>query len=143
LDIGVAEQFVEMFLSTLPDIKVLELALHRTQTDQFCRKAEPPSPVGRHGVHEAILKAKPPTEGERILGFEPLVFCYGLSHSWLCNGLDATVAEHLKVRPNRYGFIETFDDACRCVNYIARDDTGAEPGLWLPWLIIEHSVKVQ
>ncbi len=149
LDIQVARQLVETFLIALPDVKVLELALHRSQVDPFCQKAEPPpqqpgfAPVGRQGVHEAILKGKLPTERGRILGFEPLVFEYMLSCSWLCNGLETAVAEHLNIRPNRHGFIDTFDDACRCVDYIARDDVGAEPGLWLPWLIIDHSENIR
>lgn len=149
MDIQVAKQFVETFLSHLPDAKVLELALHRSQTDQFCQEAEPApqqpgfAPIGRQGIHEAVLKAQPPTDGGRILGFEPLVFDYSLSHSWLCNGLETVVAEHLNISPNGNGLIETFDNACRCVNYIARDDVGAEPGLWLPWLLIDHSENVR
>jgi hypothetical protein len=150
MDIQVARQLVDAFLSTLPDVKVLELALHRSQTDEFCQAAEPPrpqqpgcAPMGRQGVHEAVLKAEPPTDGGHILGFEPLVFDYCLSCSWLCNHLDTAVAEHLNIRPNQRGFIETFDNACRCVNYIAGGDVAAEPGLWLPWLIIDHSEKVR
>lgn len=149
IDIHVALRLVETFLGTLPDVRLLEFALHKSQTNEFCLVAEPPpqqpgfAPNGRQGVHEAILKDKSSSRDGYVLGFEPLVFWYSLSCSWLCNSLDTVVAEHLNVRPNQYGFIETFADACRCVEYISRDDVGAEPGLWLPWLLLDHSEKVQ
>ncbi|MEZ6069302.1 MAG: hypothetical protein R3C10_03315 [Pirellulales bacterium] len=145
----VAVQLVERFLDRLPDVKVLELALHNSLTEKFCTEAEPPpqqpgfAPQGRQGVHEAILEGQPPTEGGHVLGFEPVVFDYSLSCSWLCNGLEKLVAEHLGIRPNSSGFVGEFEDACSCVDYISRDDVGAEPGLWLPWLIIEHPTNVQ
>ena len=78
---------------------------------------------------------------DALLGFEPLVFNGGLSCSWLCNGLETTVAEQLGIRPNASGLISTFEEACRCVEFISRDEIGAEPGLWLPWLVIEHPTK--
>jgi hypothetical protein len=149
LNFHVASQLVEKFLGGLPDVKVLELALHNSLTERFCNEAEPPhqqpgfAPIGRQGVHEAILKGRSPADGGRVLGFEPVVFDHSLSCSWLCNSLDTTVAEHLGIRPNSCGMIDQFDDACRCVEYISRDEVGAEPGLWLPWLIIEHPTKTQ
>lgn len=149
MDLNVAIELVHSFLSTSPEVKVLELALHQSMTELFCRVAEPPPPkpgfatVGRQGVCEAILKANPPTQGGNILGFEPLVFDYSLSCSWLCNSLDTVVADTLGIKPNENGLIDTLDHARRCVEYISRDDVGAEPGLWLPWLIVDHTEKVQ
>ena len=37
-----------------------------------------------------------------------------------------------------HGLIGTFAEARKCVKYISRADVGAEPELWLPWLIIDH-----
>jgi hypothetical protein len=99
MNIEVARQFVNIFLNSLSDVRILELALHRSHIDQFCQKAEPPpqqpgfAPIGRQGVHEAILKTTPPTNGGRILGFEPLVFDFSLSCSWLCNNLETAVVD--------------------------------------------------
>jgi hypothetical protein len=149
IDITVAVRLVGTFLSNLPDVRLLEIALHKSQTDEFCLVAEPPpqqpgfAPNGRQGVHEAILKTKSPSKDGHVLGFEPLVFDYSLSCSWLCNRLDTVVAEHLNIRPNQHGFVETFAEACQCVEYISKNDVGAEPGLWLPWLLLDHSEKVR
>jgi hypothetical protein len=147
-DINSAKDLVDLFLSSLPDVKVLELGLHRSMTAEFSREAEPPpqkpgfGPTGRQGVHEVILQGNPPAQGGNILGFEPLVFDGSLSCSWLCNSLDTVVEQVLGIRPSQYGLIGAFDDARRCVAYISRDEVGAEPGLWLPWLIIDHTQRV-
>ncbi len=140
-----AVQLVGKFLPSLPDVKILELALHRTHVARFCEAAAPESqkpgfaPNGMQGVYEVVMKATPQVAGGRVLGFEPRVFDVVLSCSWLCNGLERTIAEKLNIQPNRFGLIETFVDACCAVQYISRADVGAEPGLWLPWLIIDHS----
>ncbi len=148
VDLETAMDLVRCFLTTVPGVKVIELALHRSMTDGFCHKAEPPAqipgfaPVGRKGIHEVILEGKSLSQAGVVLGFEPLVFDHGLSHSWLCNNLDAVLAQALGIKPNRYGLLESIDEARRGVEYIARDDVGAEPGLWLPWLIIDHTERV-
>lgn len=148
-DLETAKELISRFLSNLRDVRILELGLHESMVDRFCHVAEPPpqkpgfAPNGRQGVHEVILEAKLPNREGNILGFEPLVFCWTLSCSWLCNSLDIVIDQALSIKPNHYGFIETFDDACKCVEYISRDDVGAEPGLWLPWLMIDHTEKVQ
>lgn len=145
VDLGTANELVSRFLGKVPDVRVLELALHASMVEQFCHKAEPPpqqpgfAPMGRQGVQEVLLEHKPPKDDGRVLGFELLVFDYSLSCSWLCNGLDTVVHEALGIRPNQHGLIEAFGDARKCVQHISRDDVGAEPGLWLPWLIIDHT----
>lgn len=149
VDQDTASELVRRFLGALPNVKVLELGLHRSMADDFCQKAEPPphkpgfAPTGRQGVHQVILEGNPPTHGGHILGFEPLVFDWSLSCSWLCNGLDSVVDQALGIKPNQYGLIERLDEARSCVEYISRDHVGAEPGLWLPWLIIDHAKTVQ
>lgn len=148
-DLDIALQIVRIHLKHLSDVRVLQLALHQSHINEFCRVAEPPpqepgfAPNGRQGVHESIRKGSPLTEGGKVLGFEPLVFEYSLSCSWLCNGLETAVSDKLNIKPNQFGFIQKFEEACKCVEYISREEVGAEPGLWLPWLIVDHSEKVQ
>ncbi|HEU5171320.1 MAG TPA: hypothetical protein VFU46_12320 [Gemmatimonadales bacterium] len=90
------------------------------------RPSEPPQPLAG-------------SASGRRLGFEPLVFYHALGCSWLCNGLDRLVARDVGIRPNASGLLADADEAHRAVEYISRDDVGAEPGLWLPWLLVEHS----
>ncbi len=144
-----AEELVIRFLRNVPGVRVLELCLHRDMVQEFCKKAEPLlqqpgfAPNGRQGIHEAILEEKLPIQSGDVLGFEPLAFDYTLSCSWLCNSLDTQVEESLGIKPNRYGFIDSLEEAVKCVEYISGDDICAEPGLWLPWLVIDHMRGIQ
>jgi hypothetical protein len=62
----------------------------------------------------------------------------GLSHSWICNGLESHCAEQLNIRPNVAGLIEDLAEAERCCQEISRDEVGAEPGLWLPVALVVY-----
>jgi hypothetical protein len=50
------------------------------------------------------------------------------------------VARALGIMPNAAGLLADPEEARRAVAYISGDGVGAEPGLWLPWLLIEHTV---
>jgi len=113
--------------------------------DKFLEAAKPPDskgkggPVGTSGICDAVQKRRHVEAGGTVLGFEPMVYDLAMSCSWLCNGLEVEAKEKLGISPNEHGFIGTAEDAARCVGHISREDVGAEPGLWLPWLIVEYS----
>ncbi len=148
-NIEIATNLVRRYLGGCNDIIVFELALHESYVEAFCRAAEPPPPkpgfaeIGRQGVHEVILERRRIRHDGHRLGFEPLEFYTSLSCSWLCNGLEKLAHDALGIRPNAHGLIEDFEDARKVVELISRPDTGAEPGLWLPWLLIDHTDTVR
>jgi hypothetical protein len=131
-------------LAPATDLIVLELALGREHVAAFVAASIPPASLPGHaafgeaGVRTGIRRDVAPTGGGHPLGFEPLVFDYALGCSWLCNGLESAAAQELGIHPNDAGLIPSADQAARVVGYISRPDVGAEPGLWLPWLLIEH-----
>ena len=146
-ELDTARRFATAFLHC-SEVRILELGLHHDFAAVFCRDAEPEqhegfAPVGRQGIHEALLKHRQTSDGGTPLGFEPLLSNGMLSCSWRCNGLEAVVAEQLDIHPNEAGLIETIDEARSVTSFIARDDVGAEPGLWLPWLIIDHTTDAE
>jgi hypothetical protein len=132
-------------LAAATDLIMVELALGREHVAGFVAASIPPPPLpgqaafGEAGVRTGIRRDVTPTGDGRPLGFEPLVFDHALSCSWLCNGLESAVAQQLGIHTNDAGLIAGADQAARVVGYISRPDVGAEPGLWLPWLLIEHS----
>ena len=134
----------KQFLPHDSDIMIIGIGLHQQHRDVLCRAAEPPAqqngyaPIGRQGIHTAILKGQALEPGGRVLGFEPLVFKHSLSDSWLCNGLEVIVENQLDIRPNAFGFLEDFETASKCVEFISSDHVSAEAGLWLPWLLVEY-----
>ncbi len=91
---------------------------------------------------EALNKNQSFAPGGEALGYEPLVLNGGLSCSWLCNGIDRVADDKLGIKTNGFGLIERFADADRVVQYI-REDGHAEPGLWLPWLLVRYDVDSQ
>lgn len=114
----------------------------------LCREAESKqhegfAPVGRQGVHEAFLKHRCTSGRGTPLGFEPLLSDCMPSCSWLCNGLETVVAEQLRIQPNGAGLIETNEEVRSAMSSFAREEISAEPGLWLPWLIIHYSTDAE
>jgi hypothetical protein len=93
-------------------------------------------------IVDVVKRDQPLAAGGTVLGFEPLVANGGLACSWLCNGLARDAAEKLGVQTNPHGLIENLEDAARVVTYI-RKDGHAEPGLWLPWLLVPYDAPSQ
>ena len=146
-ELATAQELFQRFLDKVLGVRILELCLHQSMVQEFCTLAEPPppepgfAPVGRLGVHEILLEKRPPASGGMVLGFEPLVFDYMLSCSWLCNSLEKELAKALGIKPNQHGLLNSLSEATKGVDHISRDDVGAEPGLWLPWLLIDHTTS--
>lgn len=134
-----------MFLSHLDDVALFGLGLHKSNVEQFLSVAGPRpqqsgfAPEGATGVFEIVSRGALLPDGGTLPGYELLGVQYGhLTCSWLCNSLEKTFAEALDVIPNTNGFISTFEEASRCVTYISEGHVGAEPGLWLPWMIMKY-----
>ena len=84
-----------------------------------------------------------PLEARGILqGFKVVSYEYGLEHSWLCNSLEGDVNEQFGIAPNGRGLLDTFEEAATVAEYVNRDDVAAEPGLWLPWLVVQYPIAV-
>lgn len=134
-------------LRDVSGLVLLEMGLHRDHVDVFCKEATPPAsppgfaPHGECGALAAIQRRRPLSSTGQLLGFEPIVFNASLSCSWLCNLLEREVRDVLGIRPNQHGFLPDLESARRAVAHISRLGGGAEPGLWLPWLLVEHSLE--
>lgn len=134
------------FLAKDLDVNVFGLGLHHDDTDRFLREAAPDerksgySPTGETGIYQCLKTQSRIAPGGQQIGFELLAMMFGLlTCSWLCNGLEAVCAEQLQVQTNEYGLFSAYADARRCAEHVSRDEVGAEPGLWLPWLITRYS----
>jgi hypothetical protein len=143
-----AREACATFLPEGLGIVILGLGLHSSDFKRFWRAARPPdrkpgfAPVDPSGVFECVNRREGIAEAGHPVGFELLNTEYGfLACSWLCNGLEKVCADRLGIRPNRRGFIETYEEASRCVAYISTPEVGAEPGLWLPWLVTIYASR--
>jgi hypothetical protein len=133
------------FFDSVSRLKVIGLGLPRSWLEDFVLEATPsPSPdgfapVGESGFLRMARRAEPLATGYHPLGFELLNLEMGhLVHSWLCNGLEVHCSEALGIVPGPTGLIDTYEEAERCLSEINKDDVGREPGLWLPWWLVEY-----
>lgn len=139
-----AREFASYCSLVAKEIHIYGAALHAETLDDFLAAARPTAaregfaPEGAHGTYEVLCKNQEVPEPEQILGYEPLVFNYGLSCSWLCNGLEKTCYEDLGFKPNSHGLLASYAEARDVCRHIRKDHIGAEPGLWLPWLICDY-----
>jgi len=127
------------------DLAVVGIGLPAKYRHAFLSEAtpDPPragfAPRGKSGWLKVIEARKPLPVAGTPLGFELLNVEFGdLSHSWLCNNLERTFAERFGIRPNRAGFIESFEAADRCCEALENEEHGAEPDPWFPWLIVRY-----
>lgn len=140
-----AAEVRERFFGPASGLRLLGLGLPRRHLDAFIAEATPPppepgfSPQGESGYLHGAKARQPLAAGGQRLGFELLDVEAGqLGCSWLCNGLESHCAAALGVRPNARGLVDDPESAERCRGEIAREEIGAEPGLWLPWLLVEY-----
>lgn len=136
--LSAAQEAVRDLLPQRPDVVIVGIGLPRKYVPQL--SAPPPSP-GTAGISPLILEALESGQalapGGTILGFEPLVIDGEVSCSWRCNGIERVADQKLGIKTNRAGLLDGIEDADRVVQYI-REDGHAEPGLWLPWLLVQY-----
>jgi len=139
-----AETAKALFFSKESNILLIGLGLPPQFVEEFSAYAAPPppepgyAPVGETGWLEVVKRQQPLPEGQ-FLGFELLNIQYGLvTDSWLCNGLEVHFSETFGIQPNSRGLIEDLENATRCCKAINEKEVAAEPGLWLPWGLIEY-----
>jgi hypothetical protein len=135
-----ARVFAERFLSPDGDFKLLGIGLSTGVVEQFLVETAPGSSMGVPGVYTAVSRRTGLESGGTVLGWEVLCYEYGGFHSWLCNGLEVDVAEKYQIRPNETGFITSAAEASAAAEYCGREDVGAEPGFWAPWLVVEYAL---
>lgn len=137
-----AQEARAKFLPSRPEVVVLGVGLHQSHVEAVLQVAKPEepapgiAPAGATGLFECVSRRAEVPPGGDVAGFELLALHSGLlTCSWLCNGLEKVCAERLGVRTNGRGLVHSHAEAMRCAELISSDEVGAEPGLWLPWLL--------
>ncbi|MEI7768528.1 MAG: hypothetical protein WCI67_01005 [Chloroflexales bacterium] len=142
LDPTHAQAFYASHLRHLDHLKLLGIALPEVYADQALQEYTPASAqMGETGVYTMLRRGQRLSAGASLRGYEILGSEIGGDfHSFACNGLEAAYTDTLAITLNAHGLIAAYDDAVQAASYTNRDSTGAEPGLWLPWLVFEASL---
>jgi hypothetical protein len=136
-ELGAARDLHRHFLSSATNLRLLGLALPEDLAPDFLEAAKPLPHEGATGLYTCVAANHQLESGGIPLGWEVLGFEYGF-HSWLCNGLERNVFREFGIRPAENGLIQSAADARQAADYCGLESVGAEPGIWLPWLIVEY-----
>jgi hypothetical protein len=143
----IAREFKTSFLPKESEYQLYGLGLHKSLAQGFLVKGKPEDVPDIHdtehscGLYHKIQLGNPLAPGGEAMGFDLLALdplTNNLGCSWLCNGLERKFHERLGLRPNHLGLINKLEDAARCAKILEDKEVGAEPGLWLPWLIVRY-----
>lgn len=137
---SVIRGFVNLFVPDPSELVILGGGLNPESAARLLRECRTPAERGEYGVFEMVEKHLSLEAGGILQGFEVVSYEYGLEHSWLCNSLEGDVNEQFGIVPNGMGLLDTFEEAATVAEYVNRDDVAAEPGLWLPWLVVQYPI---
>lgn len=129
-----AREFHRRFI-TQPGVIVIGMGLHKSLRASFDAQIGQ-DPTKGDGLLERVQQNDPLPSGGSVRGYEPLGFCGGSFHTWLCNISPDAVKSHFGIRPNENGLISTLEEGTQVVDYLT--ETGAEPAIWEPWIVVEY-----
>jgi hypothetical protein len=140
-----ARQAKQFFFPADEQMYIIGLGLAKEFITSFLQDAAPHAapegyaPIGSAGYYELVQLGLPMPEEGTFLGFELLnTFLGALEFSWLVNDLHRYFAKVLDIRPGSNGLLENLAQARLCCQEIAKDESIAESGVWLPWALFSY-----
>jgi len=132
-----ARQFVEEYCA-LPEACILGIALHPSLLNMVRLQAQEDCNNGSGLLEKLEPEHSIEHRNAEVLGYELLGYYAMGFHSWICHDLPNELEKECGVYLNEHGFIPTWEDALKSHQYIAPPDSGREPGIWAPWLIVRY-----
>ena len=123
-----------------PALRVIGVALPADCVDELLAEVGRDADASSQAVAAALAAHRAPPSGGTALGYEPLC-ADSLAlpmHSWLCNALVPILEQRLGAVTNEHGLIADRDTAITLCRIFTEEELG-EPGLWLPWLLIDYT----
>lgn len=139
LSLPAALEFGRRFLGSATQTKLIAFAVPAVHLPFALESLTPGEDFGLPGALVMLRRRQPLHEpgwlrrGYEVLGMD----VSGSAHSFVCNGLEEQFVGELGIELNRFGLIDDLEQASRAAAYCLRDDVGAEPEGWLPWLLLE------
>jgi hypothetical protein len=130
-----ARKFYRSYLSQIPRLSLIRIALPETYLEEFTRLAGPAEGSGEPGVYTSIRKGVLVEPGDDDLGYDILGYDLGSFHSSACHSLHKDFRDELGIAVNEIGLIGDYEQAQRAAEYTRRPGAGVEPALWQPWLL--------
>ncbi|NIS78942.1 MAG: hypothetical protein GTO14_01670 [Anaerolineales bacterium] len=137
----IALDFHSQYLSHLSHLKLLSIALDEKYWASFIEENEPHQGTGESGIRAMLRARKIYSDQGRFRGFEVLGFDGANFCSFVCNSLEIDFHQKLEIVFNPNGLIGDYEMAKRAATYTMKPEVGAEPYVWHPWRITEHSLE--
>jgi hypothetical protein len=120
-------------------LRVLGVALPDEHVDALVPGSARSEPV-LQALLASLAARRPLPPGGTVLGYEPLCAEPSalLHHSWLCNGLVPLLEQRLGAVPNGHGLVADARTAAALCRVFNAEQLG-EPGVWLPWLLVDYT----
>jgi hypothetical protein len=119
-------------------VRVVGIGLHKNLLAHF--ESQLPKDINRRiGLAEVVNEKRSLAAGGTPAGYEPLGFEGTKFHSWLCHYTPDEAIKRFGIRPNELGLINELSDAQQVNEFLLQ--TGAEPAIWEPWLVIDYTPK--
>lgn len=131
-----AIEFYRKFFTKIPNVKLIEVGIEEKYSQKLTKEAQNDG----FGLIKKLIKKSEILKNGKILGYDAVGYEYGFSCSFLCNELEKDYKEKFNIMLNEMGLFGNYEEAETAVEYNLRDDVGAEPILWLPWIVIEHEL---
>jgi hypothetical protein len=109
-----ARRFVRQFVRKREDVVILGPAIHRKYVSLLLEGYEYGAGCG---VEQVVERGANPSTGE-VLGFDILSYDYCRYESWVRYGYPEVIHKELNIKPNASGFINTFEEAHRCDQFM-------------------------
>jgi hypothetical protein len=140
LNLSDAQEYYRRYLQAIPHIKLLAIGVSTPYFDECLEAAEPDPGMSQAGLYLRLREPQKLANLDHALGFELLNVDVGnIGHSFLCNHLEKEY-QKMGLTFNEHGLLAKYDDAKQAEEFTNLDTTGAEPGPWFPWLIVEYSL---
>lgn len=130
-----AQEFLATFLPG-QQLNLIGLGLPKDLVKDFLTEADP-GVLGKSATYLALERNQKLEKPYGVMGYEVLGYDTSDFHSWVCNGLHKD-EELSAVTLNQHGLIDNLADARKVAEYVRRDEVGAEPAIWRPWVLLQY-----
>jgi hypothetical protein len=139
LTVDFSREFASRFLPDTTNLYLLGLGIHKNNLSDWSETV----PDKAYGLERQVARRQPLASGGERIGYEVVSSYYGLSHSWLCSGLEREMHNLYGIHPNQYGLIPTYDEAKKVYDWIAEDEQGlrAEPEPYEVFMLVSYPLS--
>jgi hypothetical protein len=138
LDVNEARRFAKSFLKEINNLKLVGVGTSEQYKEKFLKMHKPTQNEGASGVYLCLELEQIIPFPHKLIGFAILEFAFGYFRSDLDNNFKKRCSNELKIEWNKYGLLDSWDDACRVNDYLYAPSSKV---VWQPWIIFEIDLE--